>query len=71
MIKILKPQSWDHISISSGADWSFLRASLGDVCLVQIALSSANWESDKFGTFPRASSRVFMTLKMIGLRTLP
>ena len=43
-VEILKPQSWDHISISSRAD----SASLGDECLVQIALSFANWESDRF-----------------------
>ena len=62
-VEILKPQSWDHISISSRADWILLSASLGDECLVQIALSFANWESDRFGTSPRASSKVFiMTL---------
>ena len=71
-VEILKPQSWDHISVLSRADWIFLSASLGDECLVQIALSSANWQSDRFGTSPRASSRVFMmTLNKIGLRTLP
>ena len=69
---ILKPQSWDHISISSRADWILLSASLGDECLVQIALSFANWESDRFGTSPWASSKVFiMTLNKMGLRTLP
>ena len=71
-VEILKPQSWDHISISSRADWILLSASLGDECLVQIALSFANWESDRFGTSPRASSKVFtMTLNKMGLRTLP
>ena len=71
-VEILKPQSWDHISISSRADWILLSASLGDECLVQIALSIANWESDRFGTSPRASSKVFiMTLNKMGLRTLP
>ena len=71
-VEILKPQSWDHISISSRADWVLLSASLGDECLVQIAQSIANWESDRFGTFPRASSKVFiMTLNKMGLRTLP
>ena len=49
-VEILKPQSWDHISILLRADWIFLSASLGDEFLVQIALSSANWESDRFGT---------------------
>ena len=39
--------SWDHISILSRADWIFLSASLGDECLVQIALSSASWKSDR------------------------
>ena len=62
-VEILKPKSWDHISISSRVDWILLSASLGDECLVQIALSFANWESDRFGTSPRASSKVFiMTL---------
>ena len=71
-VEILKPQSWDHISISSRADWILWSASLGDECLVQIALSFANWESDRFGTSPRASSKVFiMTLNKMGLRTLP
>ena len=41
-VEILKPQSWDHISILSRAVWIFLSASLGDECLVQIELSSAN-----------------------------
>ena len=60
------------ISISSRADWILLSASLGDECLVQIAQSVANWESDRFGTSPRASSKVFiMTLNKMGLRTLP
>ena len=71
-VEILKPQSWDHISISSRADWILLSASLGDECLVQIAQSIANWESDRFGTSPRASSKVIiMTLNKMGLRTLP
>ena len=71
-VEILKPQSWDHISILSRADWIFLSASLGDECLVQTALSSAHWESDRFGTSPRASSKVFiMTSNKMGLRTLP
>ena len=72
-VEILKPQSWDHISISSRADWILLSTvNLGDECLVQIALSYANWESDRFGTSPRASSKVFtMTLNKMGLMTLP
>ena len=71
-VEILKPQSWDHIAILSRADWIFLSASLADEWLVQIALSSANWESDRFGTSQRASSKVFiMTLNKMGLRTLP
>ena len=56
----------------SRADWIFLSASLGDERLVQIALSSGNWKSDRSGTSPRASSKVFiMTLNKMGLRTPP